>query len=193
MADAEANLAACWAAGDDVGASQWEAWVDAHDPAREAPSATLGGAALWYAERGLRVFPLQAGTKVPFPRSRGCKDATSDPQQVASWWAAVPYANIGIATGHVVDVIDIDGLQGNVSLAGLRHQHEGFPQPRLGHVSTPRAGGRHYYVPVHPQGRGNGAALAPGIDYRGRGGYVVAPPSRTAQGTYRWLTPLALP
>lgn len=198
LADAEAQLRRCWATGDDVGASQWEQRVNRLDPALRGPQATLRGAALWYAEQGLRVFPLQPGSKEPYPRSRGFKDASSDPAQVAGWWGREPRSNIGLATGHRVDVVDVDGPVGNASLAGLLGEHPDFPNPRLGQVLTPRPGGRHYYVPRHPEGGGNGAALYPGIDYRGLGGYVVAPPSvlddRPGQhaGTYRWLTPLTL-
>lgn len=199
LADAEAQLRACWAAGDAVGAVQWERWVHAHDPALGAPQATLRGAALWYAEQGLHVFPLQPLCKEPYARSRGCKDATTDRQQVDQWWAAAPRSNIGLATGYGVDVVDVDGPAGNASLARARGLlGDAFPTPRMGHVSTPRPGGRHYYVPAHPEGGGNGAGWLPGLDYRGRGGYVVAPPSvlddRPGQhpGTYRWLTPLAL-
>lgn len=209
MAEAEALLQAAWDAGDAQEAARWSAWVDAHDSTSQAVTASLGGSALWYAKRGLRVFPLRPGGKQPQPGSHGCKDATSDTTRVAQWWGAEPHANIGIATGHLVDVIDVDGPQGNVSLTRLlradpedpeceedsdlahrlglaRHPREGTSM-RLGHVLTPRPGGRHYYVPASPGGRGNGASLAPGIDYRGRGGYVVAPPSRTEVGVYRWV------
>jgi hypothetical protein len=176
-------------------AEQWPeynrlaALMDAQDEQRHARLATvtLAASALWYAEQGLPVFMLQPRTKIPYPRSRGFKDASTDPDTIRSWWRFAPDANIGIATGHRVDVIDIDGTQGNVSLAGIIDE---LP-PRLGWVTTPRPGGRHFYVPA--TGRGNTAAVLPGIDYRGLGGYVVAPPSRTDQGAYEWVRPLQLP
>lgn len=185
MAEAEAQLARLCASGDAQGAEWWCRWVDAHDPASRAVTASLAGSALWYAKRGLRVFPLRPGGKQPQPGSHGCKDASNDPEQVARWWAQAPEANVGIATGHLVDVIDVDGPQGNVSLARLLGDHPHLLANRLGHVLTPRPGGRHFYVPADGD-LGNGASLAPGIDYRGRGGYVVAPPSRTEVGVYRW-------
>lgn len=186
MAEAEAELARLWAAGDASGAERVCRWVDAHDPAREAVTASLGGSALWYAKKGLRVFPLRPGGKQPRPGSHGCKDASSDPAQVSRWWGETPEANIGIATGYLVDVIDVDGPVGNESLTRLLGEHPDLLGSRLGHVLTPRPGGRHFYVPTDGA-LGNGASLARGIDYRGAGGYVVAPPSRTEVGVYRWV------
>jgi hypothetical protein len=171
-------------------------------------STSLVGAALWYAEHGLHVFPLQPRSKQPWERSHGCSDATTDAQQIRHWWSIEAQSNVGIATGHVVDVIDIDGLLGNRSLARLLRscEHEGndcacsddvIARERqalshvIGTVSTPRAGGRHLYVPA--TGKGNRAfkdMKRKGIDYRGLGGYVVAPPSVTDAGIYRWTAAL---
>ena len=136
--------------------------------------------------------PLQPGRKLPFPGSRGCKDATTDAEMIKRWWAAAPSANIGIATGHVVDVIDIDGPDGIRAWLSL----DAWP-PILGSVNTPRLGGTHYYLAK--TGRGNGAGRMPGIDYRGMGGYVLAPPSHLDEqpgqpygGHYTWRQPLTL-
>jgi hypothetical protein len=154
------------------------------------PVATLHAAALWYAEHGHAIFPLQPGTKIPFRRSRGCKDATTDTTQINTWWTTEPDANIGLATGALVDVVDIDGHTGQQARAHHWDMFAPLEAQAVGKVLTPRPGGMHLYVPA--AGHGNKAGLLPGIDYRGTGGYVVAPPSRTDQGTYRWLTPLHL-
>jgi hypothetical protein len=137
--------------------------------------ATPVGAALWYAKRGLRVFPLMVGLKTPYKRSA--------------------LSNVGIATGHEVDVIDIDGPVGVESMV-----HELFSPgddgtwqgpPMLGVVCTPRPGGKHIYIAAVP-GHGNRAHMLAGIDHRGLGGYVVAPPSYTEAGRYVWTRPLDL-
>ena len=147
--------------------------------------------ALWYAQHGWPVFQLQPGMKTPYSGSRGFKDATTDPATITHWWTRNPNANIGIATGHGFDVIDVDGPLGvrtwldmwdDIASLGI-----------IGKVSTTRPGGIHLYVPV--SGRGCKAGVYPGIDYRGAGGYVVAPPSRLIDapgqtpGEYHWLTP----
>lgn len=158
---------------------------------RERPRRfTLINSALYYASQGLRLFPLQPGTKKPLPHSHGVNDATTDISQIRAWWQQIPDANIGIATGHQVDVIDIDGPHGVRSWAQLAD----LP-PVLGTVNTPRPGGTHLYVAA--TGDRNAAGLFPGIDYRGLGGYVVAPPSTTTAapdvkypGVYTWRRPL---
>lgn len=163
----------------------------------KAAGPTLAGAAVWYASAGYPVFPcLPAGSvgidgrpacKRPAIRT-GCHGATTDTARVQGWWTENPDYNIGLATGHQFDVIDIDGLAGLKSWLDLA----GAPQV-TGVVKTPRPGGWHLYLPV--TGRGNRAGMAPGIDYRGVGGYVLGPPSRVITpeytGGYRWHRPLA--
>ena len=156
---------------------------------RSQDAVSLHSAALWYAEQGLKVFPLQPGHKIPFKGSNGCNGATTDPKMIDAWWTGNTRANIGIATGHLVDVIDVDGYTGIVAIAGQVDQVRALC---VGLVSTPRPGGLHYYLP-HVDGRKNTASIVPGVDTRGSGGYVVAPPSSTDQGSYRWLRPLHLP
>lgn len=161
------------------------------------------GVALWYASVGLRVFPLMPGSKLPFRHTKGVHDATTNPVTIRRVFS--PQANVGIATGHGLDVIDFDGPEGHEAwtrrwpgdnpedpptgddawaLAGVRV---------LGSVSTPRAGGLHIYVKSN--GRGNRAAIlgkGSHVDYRGLGGYVVAPPSVTPDGAYVWARSLNL-
>ena len=175
--------------GDPERAAMLGAEVDRRDV--KPQPVTLHAAALYYVSVGLRVFPLTPGTKIPLKGSRGCLDATSDPDQINAWWTRTPEANIGIATGHLVDVVDIDGLEGQTSRADLWDKvFADIDAENLGKVSTPTPGGMHVYVAA--DGTPNGTHLAPSVDYRGAGGYVVAPPSSTPDGVYRWLGPLRL-
>lgn len=159
---------------------------DAEREQRLSSPGALATAALWYATNGIAVFPIQPRDKKPFPGTRGFKDATTDPAAVRRWWAHTPNANIGVPTGIRFDVIDVDGRDGYFALADLKDAD--ILPPILGKVQTPR-GGRHLYVPK--SGDGNAAGVWPGVDYRGIGGYVVAPPSIGATGRrYDWLAPL---
>jgi Bifunctional DNA primase/polymerase, N-terminal/AAA domain/Primase C terminal 1 (PriCT-1) len=141
----------------------------------------FAAAALGYARRGWRVFPV-AG-KVPrltaWPRQ-----ATTDEATVRRWWRTWPTAGIGIATGGGLLVLDVDPRHGgDAALTELERQQGSLPD-------TPRVvtggGGLHVYFAVD-QPIANRAGLAPGIDLRGDGGYVVAPPSLHASGRrYAW-------
>lgn len=154
--------------------------------ARLAEPIALTRAALWYAAAGLAVFPCAVGGKTPLTR-HGFLDASTDEEQVRRWWTTHPGANIGLPTGHAFDVFDIDGPAGLLAV-GRVADAGGFPVI-LAQVITPR--GRHYYVPV--SGHGNKAGVLELVDYRGAGGYVIAPPSRTPDGTYRWVRGHELP
>jgi hypothetical protein len=97
------------------------------------------------------------------------------------WWARWPGANVGLRTGIAMDVADVDSAEG---WHGLRHLLGGAmpagPQVRTG------GGGWHFWF--RTTGYGNRVRLLPGLDWRGAGGYVVAPPSSHASGAeYRWL------
>lgn len=148
-------------------------------------------AALLYAAQGLAVFPLAPGTKRPFAGSRGSHDATTDVRAVEAWWTAHPTANIAIATGRGLDVLDLDGPRGIASWLDATDR----PDP-VAVARTP--GGVHLYL--RTAGSPNRRDLLPGIDYRGLGGYVVAPPSVLSPGqtrdgrpgAYSWGSPLAV-
>ncbi|MGZ0147161.1 bifunctional DNA primase/polymerase [Kribbella sp. WER1] len=161
--------------------------LDRHEPPPKR--ASVIGAALWYAARGLPVFPIQPGSKKPYFGSHGLDDGTTDPDAVRRMFADRPGCNLAIATGHRVDVIDFDGPESHAEWGKKYPTWESAGIDVLGIVSTPRPGGLHVYVPI--TGSGNYAGMLPGVDYRGRGGYVVVPPSVTAAGSYQWLRPLA--
>ncbi|HVX17459.1 MAG TPA: bifunctional DNA primase/polymerase [Acidimicrobiales bacterium] len=147
-----------------------------------ATPAPLLRAAIEYAEQGWRVLPLRPRGKVPATR-HGVHDATTNTDQIRAWWAQRPDANIGLASGYGFDVLDIDGPAG---IDSLIHLAKGRPLPEGPAVTTGR--GQHRYFA--PTGTGNRVAIRPGLDWRGRGGYVVAPPSIHPTGaTYTWTTP----
>jgi bifunctional DNA primase/polymerase-like protein len=119
------------------------------------------------------------GSLVP----HGVNDATCNRARVLAWWTRHPQANIGLATGHRFDVLDVDGPQGEQAiraLAATHGLHSSGPLVRTG------GGGWHYYLALTGLGNVYPAGLAH-VDWRGRGGYVVAPPSRHASGhPYQW-------
>lgn len=140
--------------------------------------------ALEYASRGWAVFPCRG--KVPLT-ANGFKDATTSPEQIGAWWRQYPDANIAVATGKIsgIVVVDIDikkGVAGDESLFALEQKYGKLPDTP---TSITPSGGRHYFFKyVNPVPCKVG--IAPGIDIRGDGGYVILPPSVIHDKYYGW-------
>jgi hypothetical protein len=119
------------------------------------------------------------GSLVP----HGVKDATCNRARILAWWTRHPQANIGLATGHTFDVLDVDGPAGAQAIQELAAEHD---LESFGPLVRTGGDGWHFYLA--PTGLGNvRAADLTHVDWRGRGGYVVAPPSRHASGhPYKW-------
>jgi len=140
----------------------------------------LPEAAARFAAAGVPVFPCVPGEKRPLV-ARGFRDATADPLQVAGWWSRWPSANIGIPTGAAsgVEVVDVDVHATGTGFPAFREAH------RHGHaagwavlVRTP-SGGLHAYYPADPdRAQSSWQAARVHVDFRGDGGYIIAPPSR---------------
>lgn len=142
--------------------------------------------AIKYAEMGLAVFPVRQN-KTPYT-PHGCKDAKTDIRAIKNWWKRYPDANIGIATGSIsggIVVIDIDidedkGVYGDESLNEWEKEHGELPE--TWRAITGR-GGYHIYYRSDDSIK-NTTNLYPGVDIRGEGGYVIAPPSIHQNGNY---------
>jgi len=141
----------------------------------------LKKAALFYASQyGLKIFPVVQWAKRP-AITGWQKEATSDPERVASWWEKNPLFNIGVALGEAsgLDVVDIDVHHGGeYSLNDLIADHGKLPVTPA--ANTPHRGTHLYFR--HPSGfllkNNNSGALGAGIDFKTSGGYTVLPPSR---------------
>lgn len=165
-------------------------------------------AALTYARHDLPVFPLWPalkfergftcgcgkGTRCESPGKHplsalvpnGLKSATTDTKVITDWWVSWPDANVGIATGNVI-VIDVDPRHGgDCSLAELERLNGELPPSWRVHTG---GGGLHIYFAAPPDIliKNSAGQLGTGIDVRGHGGYVVAPPStHISGGRYGW-------
>jgi hypothetical protein len=182
--------------------------IDTHrrDPVMPATQTlTPLEAAIAYAQRGWRVLPLwwpastgdracgrpdcESPAKHPIWRlvPRGLHDASSRVSTIAWWWRSVPHANVGIRTGAAsrLIVLDVDGQAGGQSLRELVAAHGTF----AARWARTGGGGWHAYL-AHPGTPVPNSAgrLGDGLDVRGDGGYVVAPPSRhQTRRLYRWI------
>jgi hypothetical protein len=146
--------------------------------------ASLLSAALKLAERGMRVFPCRPQDKRP-ATAHGVLDATTDAGVIAAWWRQADF-NIGIATGAAsgIMVLDVDDLDAEAELRKLESTHGALPAT----VEAVTARGRHLFFKWPKQDIRNSASkIAPGIDVRGNGGYIIAPPSLHPSGKrYAW-------
>lgn len=165
----------------------------------------LAASASYYARNfGWSVFPLHTataggraacscgrpdcGNPGKHPRTgRGFKDATTDADTIARWWATDPDSNIGIATGAVSGffVVDVDPRNGgDATLDALEDEHGKLPAT----VESLTGGGGRHILYRYPAGSAvRSGKLGTGLDIKGDGGYIVGPPSLHASGRqYGW-------
>ena len=163
--------------------------------------------ALALADRGYRVFPnhtpIFTAEEVrcscnksscedigKHPRTmHGVSDATSDPEQIEEWWRMWPDANLAIATGDPVSVLDVDPRHGgDETLHDLEQQYGALPIT----VTVQTGGGGQHHWFTTPEGseiRNSAGQVGPGLDIRGAGGYALVPPSLHASGRhYTWTS-----
>lgn len=170
-------------------------------------------AALAYARAGWPVFPCNPMPDVPsakkkqaksplvgsdrdkdlnpIPKTGGLYKATCDEKQIRDWWRKWPNALIGVPTGKVsgVFVVDLDPRDGETLEDVEQRLSAAVGDLPPGLRAITQSGGAHYYFKL-PDGEPtprNAAKKLPGIDWRGDGGYVIAPPSMMLDGKgYHW-------
>jgi hypothetical protein len=161
---------------------------------------TILETALVYASLNLEVFPVPPGTKKSYKSKAYSAEgkrwgATKNPDTINSYWAEHPDANIGIPCGKEngfwvleYDTVSGHGVDGAASLAAL--EAEFGPMPATRQAESP-SGSVHFYF-QHPGSDIVGTTgIRPGIDIRGDGNMVIAPPSvKPGVGAYRWLNDL---
>jgi hypothetical protein len=151
---------------------------------KQQEETTMLKEALEYCTRGWQVFPLVPGQKVPHKDSKGVLTASTDKEKSKAWWTTHPKDNIGIACGERSDlfVVDIDPRHGgDKTFEALQAQHGAVPPTVF--VKTGGGGTQIYFR--HSAGLRSGAGrLGVGVDHRGDGGYVVAPPSLHPSGDH---------
>ena len=154
--------------------------------------------ALDYAGQGIAVFPLHSissgqctcghsdcsspGKHPIYAKGileHGVKEATKNKTLIQTWWGQWPDANIGVATGLIsgLFVVDVDGEQGKQTMRRLQRRY-GKLETRLARTGN----GAHLFFRSGGREIKNHVGIVPGVDIRGCGGYVVAPPSKHLSG-----------
>ena len=140
--------------------------------------AGAAAAALELCKRGYAVFPCSPRNKAPYIAG-GFKSASREPQVIEGWWRQYPKALIGLPTGAVnrVWALDVDAKhapEGNVDevLEALELECDArFSGPRIQTIHH----GRHVYFAHDARIRIGAGRFRTGVDWRGEGGYVIAP------------------
>jgi hypothetical protein len=161
-------------------------------------------AALKWLDRGFPVFPIVPRGKKPLGAlvPHGLKEASRDHAVIRDWWRREPKANIGIVTGRGHFVLDLDDAGAVSWFTNACGRHGGAPKTLT--VKTSR--GLHVFFACAAEVTNSAGRLAPGVDVRGEGGYVVAAPSVHPSGAVytvardlpvaeapHWLVELAMP
>src|SRR5262249_4098835 len=131
-------------------------------------------------------FPCRPGGKQPATR-HGFRDASTDRAQIESWWEEQPAANLAVVTGIPgPDVLDVDqhGSAGSGFEALRRLRAAGLAGGASAVVATP-GGGLHLYFDGSEQACGR--LYRCHVDFRAKGGYVLAPPSQIGGRRYRLI------
>ncbi|MBL6864053.1 MAG: bifunctional DNA primase/polymerase [Rhodospirillales bacterium] len=171
----------------------------------ESEIASKREAAILYAKRGWKVFPVHAVNingkcscgkhnckqVGKHPRTQhGCKDATSELDIVLKWWSETHAgANIGLLCDGDFWALDVDPRhEGDVTLNQLEKKHGALPKT----VTNRTGGGGSHYLFKKPGdievvNRSNTSGELSGLDSRSSGGYIIVPPSKHRSGSeYQW-------
>lgn len=149
---------------------------------------SLQSEALIYAQNNFKIFPLKVNSKSEQVLKSWKEEATNDINQVTKWWLTNSQYNIGLKTGSGLIVIDIDCKNGKNGLEQIKPFLANFPKTKIAKTCH---GGYHFYYKVDREVR-NFVDLLDGVDVRGDGGYVLAPPSIVDDKSYTWVNDLQI-
>ena len=137
-----------------------------------------------YRQRGLSIIPLHSKGKKPLVEWAGYQARIATEKEILEWQAKWPEANVGIITGKISGIIalDVDAPDGIETI-----KRESLQMPPT--LTSRTGGGGFHYIYKHPcRVVRNFSRKLPGLDLRGDGGYIVAPPSVHQSGNvYEWI------
>lgn len=159
-------------------------------------------AAISYAGKGWHIFPVPPGEKKSYLSAKFSGGrrwgASNKERHVRRFFRKFPDANVGIATGAIsgIFVFEVDtpkghNVDGFASLEKLQAKHRAMPKTLQ--AISPSGSLHFYYKCPRVLVRNSASEIAPGIDVRGDGGMVIAPPSvKPRVGIYRWVNHLPI-
>lgn len=148
----------------------------------------LEAAIRYFEKHGFSVIPVRPD-KTPFVKWEEYQRRLPTLEEIKAWWEQWPHAMIGIVTGRLSDVcaIDVDTDEGKEAI------QEYIPDSLLMPTVQTPGGGQHMYFKPPENCPSNNSKLIIGCDFRGEGGYIIAPPSvNDADKVYSWLDSLSI-
>ncbi len=145
-------------------------------------------AALHYREKGFSVIPIRPDKK-PFIQWADFQKRRATAEEIRAWWSQWPKANVGIVTGEIsgIFVVDCDNEDAYQKIQEL------LPDNFVSCIVKSPRGYHIYFIFSINQTIGNATGIMPGVDIRGEGGYIIAPPSVNAEGkAYSWMQGLSI-
>jgi putative DNA primase/helicase len=151
-------------------------------------------AALSYAQKGWKVFPVTPNQKRPLTAlaPQGYKNATADPDTIEQWWTEHPTANIGLnLEASSLACIDVDSYKEDC-VFDTYMQDRDLPET----LQQRSARGGTHYIFRSPLDAEYPGTLGKGIDLKYRGYILLDPssfidPSTQEKGIYSWINDVA--
>jgi len=145
-------------------------------------------AALKYCEMGFSVIPIRPDKK-PYTKWTEYQKRQATPDEIRRLWKLHPEAMIGIVTGEISGIFVIDCDSEEAYLKAQEH----LPESLVTCVAKTPRGYHIYFLMPRDKSITNAAGVISGIDVRGEGGYIIAPPSVNGNGEgYEWLPGLSI-
>lgn len=133
-----------------------------------------------YLSRGWHILPIVRGEKIPAVKEVATYRERQPTTQELQLWFTFQNSGVGVITGTPsgLVVVDIDKPELFDKYIKL------YPTDLI--AKTPRGGYHLYYQYTDSDITINSGLLEPGVDVRGTGGYVVAPPTTISDKSYSW-------
>jgi hypothetical protein len=154
-------------------------------------------AALDYQKRGFSVIPVKPDIdpienkvmKKPYISWSEFQKRKATQDEIRAWWQKWPRAMIGIVTGEISNLFCVD----SDSEAAYQKTQELIPDSLIVPIAKTPRGWHLYFLFPKDSKLTIAAGVLPGVDYRGEGGYIIAPPSVNDFGqAYAWMPGLSL-
>jgi hypothetical protein len=147
-------------------------------PGQTGGSAPTSSVVLTYAAMGLYVFPCAVKGRDKTPLVKWGDASTTDPGIIRGWWDRWPDACIGVDCGKSgLIVVDLDVKDGIDGPGNWKNLVDGHDVPATFYVRTPSKGWHLWFRDPGGKYRLSAGKVAPAVDVRAGGGFVVAPGS----------------